>query len=321
MSDYRDIIESILNEDDTYNSLLKKQASVGKLFPKFFDRVKAVAQNGGVKLVEMFPEIWHFKVDSGDEQRHSAGVKYDVYFNFKNIGEILQKWVPNRKIWLPNESHVDYRKLAAEVLNDVSVEEDCSCPSDSFWGSEYIKTKRGSQYGRKETRPPKIRNPHQYGSLCKHAQLVMDVFPFYVSTFASFLKKYWHEEIVDLEDAFRKELSGVKQATAALAAKSPGNVQPGALKSIQKQAQTAQGEEIAPESEETNNGETNAQPSPSNAKKPEVKVDVKKNEPIKPNKANKPATKPVSGGKKQPPKPPSDDSKDNQKYKGKYQNP
>lgn len=109
--------------EDTYNKILRKQSSIGRLFPNFSDRVKNVAQKGGVKLIDMQPEVWHFKVNSASKD----GVRYDNYVRFKNIPEVLGKWVFNRTLWLSDESHVDYRKLAAEVMNEVDLEIDCSC--------------------------------------------------------------------------------------------------------------------------------------------------------------------------------------------------
>lgn len=285
------IYSDILNEADTYNSLLKKQASIGKLFPKFFDRVKAVAANGGVKLIEILPEIWHFKVNSGTKQ----GVKYDVYYHFTDIEEALKRWVPNRKMWLPDDSHVDYRKLAAEVMNDVHVEVDCSCKSDTFHGFEYEKTKRDSQYGRKEIRPPNIRNPKRLGAFCKHQQLVMDVLPFYVGTAASFLKKYWHEEIVDLEDSFKQTLGGMKQATSALVAKAPGK-QPQDTSNLRPEAT---GSTISPKGEEIDVQPEIEAPEASQAKKPSMENEpTQKVEKPSPAKVNISATKPVGGTKK-----------------------
>jgi len=211
---YINILETILNEE-TYNKLLRKQASIGRLFPNFSDRVKKVAQKGGVKLVDMQPEVWHFKVNSASKD----GVRYDNYIRFLNIVEILKKWVFNRNMWVSNEEHVDYRKLAAEVMNDVDIETDCDCFADLYYGGEYIRTQRRSKYGDKENRPPVKKNPKQYGSMCKHGQLVFDVLPFYVSTFSSYLKKFYKPEIDRLEIKFKQELGGVKKATKELGKK------------------------------------------------------------------------------------------------------
>lgn len=91
-----------------------------------------------------------------------------------------------------------------------------NCPADLYWGSEYIKTQRSAQFGHEEDRSPDIRNPHQYGALCKHGELVFEVLPMYVGTFAGFLKKFWNETITDIVDATQKEVVGMQAATAEL---------------------------------------------------------------------------------------------------------
>ena len=82
---YSQLVEKILREI-TYNGIMRKQASIGRLFPTFPSRVRAVAAQGGVTLVEKMPDTWHFKVPSSK----GDGVKYDVYVRFRNIEEMIK---------------------------------------------------------------------------------------------------------------------------------------------------------------------------------------------------------------------------------------
>jgi len=189
---FGNLCEHILAEI-TYNNLKTKQKSIGKLFPEFGQRVKTVASKGGVQMREMMPEHWHFTVTSGTKE----GVKYDVYVQFNNIPEMIKKYAGDKSLWVKDGSRPNYNLLAAEILNNVDMKLSCSCPADLYWGGAYIKTQRDAQFGRQEDRPPNIRNPHQYGAYCKHTELLASVLPNYTSTFASFLKKYWEDEVND----------------------------------------------------------------------------------------------------------------------------
>ena len=75
-----------------------------------------------------------------------------------------------------------------------------NCPASLYWGPEYIQTKRQSHHGDDETRPPKIRNPKEYGMMCKHLQFVIDHFPFYKSTLARHLKRFYSKDIEKVEN-------------------------------------------------------------------------------------------------------------------------
>jgi len=61
---FRQLVEKILKEYN-YTDVMRKQRSITKLFPSFYDRVKAVGNNGGIRMEEMLPETWRFKVQSG----------------------------------------------------------------------------------------------------------------------------------------------------------------------------------------------------------------------------------------------------------------
>ena len=181
-----------------FNRLRTKQKSIGKLFPEFGQRVKTVASKGGVEMREMMPDFWHFTVTSGTKE----GVKYDVYVEFTNIPEMIKKYAGDQSLWKKDKSGPKYTLLAAEILNSVDMKFSCSCPADLYWGGAYIKTQRDAQFGRQENRPPNIRNPRQYGAYCKHTELMASVLPNYTSTFASFLKKYWSDDVDNAVEAF-----------------------------------------------------------------------------------------------------------------------
>jgi hypothetical protein len=199
----------------TYNDIARKQLSVNRLFPKFPDRVRQVAAHGGVRFKEMFPETWHFTVASGTKDN----VKYDVYVKFKNIYETLKKFVPDKRLWKKDGSGVDLRKLAQEVLNNVDMETSCSCPASLYWGPDYIRTQRKAQYGDQEDRRPSVRNPREYGSLCKHGDLVWEVLPAYTMTFATHLKRFYEKSIKELEVVAQKTTAGMQKAATELGKK------------------------------------------------------------------------------------------------------
>jgi len=210
---FSQLVESIIQEIN-FNAVMRKQASIGRLFPTFRQRVRGVADAGGVTLIEMLPETWHFSVPSSNKTKNNTD--YDVYVRFKNLPEMIKKYASDRRLWNQAETSVDLRKLAAEVINSVDIETSCACPATLYWGQDYIRTQRQAQYGDQENRPPNVRNPRQLGSLCKHGALVFEVLPAYTTTFASFLKKFWSEEVASAVETTGEEWAGVQQAAAEL---------------------------------------------------------------------------------------------------------
>jgi hypothetical protein len=206
-----DLIEHIIKEV-TFNDLRVKQRSIGQLFPSFGARVQAVAAHGGVEMKEQLPEWWHFEVASGTK----PGVNYDVYVQFLNLEEMIRRYAGDRRLWNKEGTDVNYRLLAAEVLNHVDMRTSCSCPATLYWGQDFIRTARDAQFGKQEYRPPRIRNPHQYGAYCKHGQNVFDVLPAYTSTFASFLKKFWAGEVNDAVEITKSLYAGAKKGAEEL---------------------------------------------------------------------------------------------------------
>jgi len=205
------LVECIIDEI-TFNDLRVKQRSIGKLFPTFNKRVKAVASKGGVSLQEQMPTYWHFKVASGTKE----GVKYDTYIQFVNLEEMIKKYSGDRRLWNKAGDNIDLRLLAAEILNNVDMKTSCSCPATLYWGQDYIRTQRDAQHGKQEERPPKIRNPKQYGAYCKHGQNLFNVLPAYTATFASFLKKFWLDEIESAVELSAEEFAGFKKVASEL---------------------------------------------------------------------------------------------------------
>jgi len=204
MSLFSRLVERIVNEVN-YNGVMRKQRSITSLFPTFYKRVDKVKASGGVNLLSQTPEVWSFSVASAS----GKGV-YDVTLHFKNIPEMLTKFVPNVDLWNKDKTSVDYNLLGPEVLNMLDLEVDCSCPADLYWGPEYIKTQKQAQYGHQEQRPPNVRNPRQYGILCKHQEALFDKLPSYNFTFNGFLKKFWSKEIDRIVEDTKNRLKLVK---------------------------------------------------------------------------------------------------------------
>lgn len=74
-----------------------------------------------------------------------------------------------------------------DVIRHAKLKVFCNCPAFLFWGFQYLSWRKG--YGLvKETRRPKVRNPHQKGNVCKHLFQVMQVYPFLATTLAKKFK-------------------------------------------------------------------------------------------------------------------------------------
>lgn len=69
------------------------------------------------------------------------------------------------------------------LIKDSGLKIHCDCPAWLYWGYKYMAWKKG--YGlEREMRRPKIRNPHEQGFLCKHAYLVLQLYPFWSKALA-----------------------------------------------------------------------------------------------------------------------------------------
>lgn len=93
-----------------------------------------------------------------------------------------------------------------------------NCPADLYYGPEYIrsKDKYRAQYGEPENRPPHVRNPKEYGAMCKHLQVLMRVLPFYKSTMANWLKREHGDVIQQAEEQARSTAQQFRAAGQAL---------------------------------------------------------------------------------------------------------
>lgn len=75
------------------------------------------------------------------------------------------------------------------ICQDVVVS-NCTCPAFLYWGFKYMAWKNG--YGlERETRVPRVRNPHQQGYVCKHIYQCCMVYPFISKTVAMKMRKYF----------------------------------------------------------------------------------------------------------------------------------
>lgn len=210
---------TVINEEPI-GSLLRKQDSITRLFPPFYDRVDKVAAAGGVRLVGEKPGLWHFKVASAT----TPGAKYDNYVQFADIQKVISDQVHDMSNWNKDKTAVDLRKLGAAVVDKADLHISCNCKAFQYWGPAYITTKRGTKYGEPENRPPRERNPREYGLMCKHAQLVFDVIPFYKSTMAGHIKRFFMKDVQAAAEDMLKQKSAFKKGAEFLKGKQKESV-------------------------------------------------------------------------------------------------
>jgi len=203
---------TVINEEPTPD-ILRKQKSIYRLFPEFDDRVDQVAHAGGVKLKNQEKGLWIFEVASASQ----SGKRYTVNLEWADLEDKIKQYGRDRRLWKKDKKSVDLNKLAAALIDDTDMKISCSCPAFLYWGGKYIATKRRSVYKDRELRRPKVRNPKEYGMLCKHLQLVFDVLPMYRSTLASHLKRYYGSELKKVERQVQKDIKGYKKGAEFLA--------------------------------------------------------------------------------------------------------
>jgi hypothetical protein len=162
----------------------------------------------------MRPDLWHFKLHSGTKD----DVWYDGYIKFKDLPEFLSNAVKDMRLWTKDRQHVDLRKLAKKVMFDCNIQVLCSCPAFQYWGPAYILSLRryDGKYTDRETRPPRVRNPRQYGAICKHGQALLNAYPFYISTLAGFLRDYHGRQILYLEGEAKRTRVGYRRGAEEL---------------------------------------------------------------------------------------------------------
>lgn len=64
------------------------------------------------------------------------------------------------------------RDAILKAVDGMDIKVDCTCP-DMQYRFSYKLSKYGAKYGKQETRPAKIRNPNNYGFLCKHLTAIL----------------------------------------------------------------------------------------------------------------------------------------------------
>jgi hypothetical protein len=212
----QDMVNNIINEL-AMTDISRKQRSIKSLFPTFDDRVKNVAAAGGVRLVERELDQWNFEVHSAERN-----IWYQDVVKFKNLPETIAKHARNKMLWNKDKTRVDTRFLAQAVLDDVDIEIFCSCPAFQYWGPAYILTQRGAKYTAPEDRPPRIRNPKQYGAMCKHMQLVFDVLSFFGGDMSKHIREFYPDIVAQAEEEVLKTTQAVKKAASTFKKKEAG---------------------------------------------------------------------------------------------------
>jgi len=246
-----DIFEYIINErieEVTAKQLMRKQRSITRLFPSFPDRVKAVADKGGIRLEGVDKDQWHFRIHSGTED----SVWYDAYIKFADLQSTLIKTIKDRRLWVKDKSRIDKRKMARKILNTADIQLSCSCPADKYYGGHYVRSldKYNAKQGDRETRPPKERNPKQYGMYCKHLANLMKVLPFYMDTMMRWLDDFYSDDIKTFEEQWlddfysddiktfeeqtREEYGWFKQAAGKLQKRTEPGEEESAAKKVRK---------------------------------------------------------------------------------------
>jgi len=207
-----DLLRKII--EATASDIRRKHRSIKRLFPDFDDKTRGVELKGGLRLDDQDANTWKFRIHSGTKD----DVWYDAYLHFKNVRPTLEVLVKDRRLWIADRSRVDFRKLAKEFMNKVDIQLKCSCPADLYWGSQYIRSlgKYDAKFTNPETRPPKVRNPKQYGMVCKHLDRLLKALPFYGSTMAKWIRDFYSKDITKWEREAKVEFGWVKKAATAL---------------------------------------------------------------------------------------------------------
>jgi hypothetical protein len=227
----------------TFSDTLRKQKTISQQFPTFDDRVDAVKAAGGVRLQKIEPDRLTFKVASVS----NPGGWYTVKLGFLNPIFTLQDLIErDREVWASeeNEDALDYNILAQKFLARVDLLWDCTCPADLYWGYEYIRTDKGAQADHEENRPPKIRNPRQYGFGCKHLDLVWrELAGTYLDDVERFIRKYYARWIDGSIEKMQKDRKAMKAGAEELRKKEDEQ----AMKKQAEQAQSKRAEELRKE--------------------------------------------------------------------------
>lgn len=209
------LLEQLL--EATASDIRRKHKSIKRLFPDFDAKTKGVEDKGGLRLTDQDVSTWKFKIHSGTKK----DVWYDAYIHYNNIKPTLERMVKDRRLWVADKSRIDLQKLARQFMDKVDIQLFCSCPAFQYWGPAYILSlgKYDAKHTRREIRPPRVRNPRQYGMLCKHLDRLMKALPFYGSTMSKWIKDFYSKDIAKWEEEAKEEFGWVKKAAKALAKK------------------------------------------------------------------------------------------------------
>lgn len=199
----------LLNERP-FRHILAKQKNIGQLFPTFPARVAAIDT---AELYEETPGLWHFKVSAVTTPNVDF---WDVYVQFRDIALKIREYGKRHNQWKSDGSGIDLDKLANRILTNADMRVWCSCPCNQFWGFAYIQTTHQTKYGDPENRKPRVRNPDQRGTGCKHLQKVFDKLPSLKSTLAGHLKRFFSDDIKAIEKEVFHEKAKFKAAADVL---------------------------------------------------------------------------------------------------------
>jgi hypothetical protein len=163
MSDFSVKVEKLLEAD--LATIDQRQKSITQLFPKFYQRVKAVASKGGVRLIGSDDKGWKFKVHSGTKD----STWYDVNVWFEGVPQALNAVFKDR-------GELDLASMAIQIMRTCGIKISCACPAALYWGSDYILSQDDlkAKIPPEELRPPDIRNPNKHGAMCfdDHAKVL-----------------------------------------------------------------------------------------------------------------------------------------------------
>jgi hypothetical protein len=244
----------ILNEL-THAGVVQKQSDITSLFPDFADKVKGIADMGGLRMEGMDQDAWHFKIHSGTK----PDVWYDASIKWLNVSEELNKYAANQNIWTKDQQHVNLLKLSKEVSTNADIQLSCTCKAFKYYGPDYILSlsQYNAKYGDPEHRPPNIRNPKQHGAVCKHLHNLLNVLPWWNTTMASWLRDNWTEEIRQIENRIKQDRpdQGMSEPEFEPAPRQPAPRQPAPQQRPQRPRPHST-KQVAPQSPRTQSKDT-----------------------------------------------------------------
>lgn len=108
-------------------------------------------------------EIYTSTHTDTSDKKYQQIIQFTKYKNLDNILLLL---------FLAGVSDQDAISFISTFLFNTRTKVYCNCPAFSFWGFEYILTRKGSAYGEGEKRYPIERNPDLKGVFCKHLWVI-----------------------------------------------------------------------------------------------------------------------------------------------------